>query len=66
MLKPVQSRIHEGGAARFAIVASQYNARYVDAMLQAAREEFKKAGAASVNVVRVPGAYEIPVVAGGG
>lgn len=63
MLTTVQSRTHEAGAARFAIIASQYNARYVDAMLQAARDEFKKAGAASVKVVRVPGAYEIPVVA---
>jgi 6,7-dimethyl-8-ribityllumazine synthase len=47
----------------FAIVASQYNARYVDAMLQAAKAELRRAGQTRVQVIRVPGAFEIPVVA---
>ncbi len=46
----------------FVIVASKYNARYVEAMLQAAKQEFAMAKA-TVKVVRVPGAFEIPVVA---
>jgi 6,7-dimethyl-8-ribityllumazine synthase len=46
----------------FAIIASQYNSLYVDAMLKAAKTELKRAGA-SVKIVRVPGAYEVPVVA---
>jgi len=46
------------------MVASRYNARYVDAMLRAARKELHGAGA-TVRILRVPGAYEIPVVVSG-
>ena len=57
---PAQKIPSRGGS--FAIVASRYNARYVDAMLRAAQGELKRAGG-TVQIVRVPGAYEIPVVA---
>jgi 6,7-dimethyl-8-ribityllumazine synthase len=60
MLTPVKSKTHRT-AGTFAIVASRYNARYVDAMLRAAKTTLSKAGA-NVRIVRVPGAYEIPVV----
>lgn len=63
MLKPVKSRSLRSSGGSFAIVASRYNARYVDAMLRAAQAELKRAKAAQVRVVRVPGAYEIPLVA---
>jgi 6,7-dimethyl-8-ribityllumazine synthase len=63
MLKPIKAKTFRAGDGRFAIVASQYNERYVDAMLQAAQAELEGAGAKAVQVVRVPGAYEIPVVA---
>jgi 6,7-dimethyl-8-ribityllumazine synthase len=62
MLQPNKKPRTSKTTAAFAIVASRYNARYVDAMLRAARAELKRAGA-TVHVVRVPGAYEIPVVA---
>jgi len=62
MLRPVPSTKAGKAGGDFAIVASQYNARYVDSMLRAAQAELKRAGA-KVRVVRVPGAYEIPLVA---
>jgi 6,7-dimethyl-8-ribityllumazine synthase len=61
MLQKVRSKkIRATGT--FAIVASTYNSRYVDAMLRAAKSEILRA-AGKVQIVRVPGAYEIPVVA---
>ena len=48
---------------RFAIIASTYNARFVDSMLRAAKSELTRSKAAGIKIIRVPGAYEIPVVA---
>jgi 6,7-dimethyl-8-ribityllumazine synthase len=62
MLRNVKNKIVEATNGTFAIVASRYNTRYVDAMLRAARATLSKAGA-KVEIVRVPGAYEIPVAA---
>ena len=53
----------QAGDGRFVIIASRYNARYVDAMLRAAQAELKRAGVNRIQIVRVPGAFEIPVVA---
>jgi len=63
MLKAVKRTKARRVGGSFAIIASNYNARYVDAMLRAARKCLHDAGAEKVLVVRVPGAYEIPVVA---
>ena len=62
MLKPNKTKTVRVSGGAFAIVASKYNARYVDAMLRAAKTEILRAGG-KVEIVRVPGAYEIPVVA---
>jgi len=62
MLKKVQKLNQKSEGDSFAIVASRYNAEYVDAMLHAARVVLDEAGA-KVRIVRVPGAFEIPAVA---
>jgi 6,7-dimethyl-8-ribityllumazine synthase len=62
MLKKVKTGNHKNEGGRFVIVASRYNELYVDAMLHAARVEMEQA-AATVRIVRVPGAFEIPAVA---
>ena len=56
-------RAHAG--SRFAIVASRWNPAIVDALIDGARRELAGhgVGAADVDVVRVPGAWEIPAVA---
>jgi 6,7-dimethyl-8-ribityllumazine synthase len=63
MLKSVATNKTKANGGSFAIVASRYNDKYVGAMLRAAQAELKRAGAKEVKVIRVPGAYEIPVVA---
>ncbi len=62
MLKKNSKAQTHASKCRVAIVASQYNARYVNSMLRAAQTVIKSAKA-EVDVYRVPGAYEIPVVA---
>ena len=62
MLKEIKVAGIKATGGRFAIVASKYNARYVDGMLKAAVAVLKKAKAEDIQVVRVPGAFEIPLV----
>jgi 6,7-dimethyl-8-ribityllumazine synthase len=51
--------------ARFAILASRWNARITDALVAGARRCLADNGVpeAAVDVVRVPGAWELPMVA---
>lgn len=62
MLKAVKAKKLRADKESFVIVASRYNAKYVDAMVRAAKSELTRAGA-NAQVVRVPGAFEIPAVA---
>jgi 6,7-dimethyl-8-ribityllumazine synthase len=51
--------------ARFAILASRWNPRIVDALVDSARATFLANGVAetAIDVVRVPGAWELPMAA---
>jgi len=51
--------------ARFAIIASRWNPRITDALVAGARKTFAGNGVAdaAVDVIRVPGAWELPVAA---
>ncbi len=57
-LRPVRS-------ARYAIIASRWNPRIVDALVAGALRTLGEHGveAAAIDIVRVPGAWEIPVAA---
>ena len=56
-------RVHPN--ARFAIIASRWNPRITDALVAGARKAFADHGVAEgvVDVVRVPGAWELPQAA---
>lgn len=51
--------------SRFVVVASRWNPRIVDAMVDAARRTFADHGLAAnaLDVIRVPGAWELPLAA---
>ncbi len=52
-------------SGRFAVVAARFNAAVVDALVAGALDAFRRHGVAddAVDLVRVPGSFEIPVVA---
>ncbi|MBX3745839.1 MAG: 6,7-dimethyl-8-ribityllumazine synthase [Verrucomicrobiae bacterium] len=62
MLKRVKLAAPVASRARVAIVASEYNRKHVDGLLDAAVHGLRTTGA-EVEVFRVPGAFEIPVAA---
>lgn len=55
-----QIRVRDG--ARFAILASRWNPSIVDALVDAARTTLQSNGVAAtaIDVIRVPGAWELP------
>lgn len=48
---------------RFAIVVARFNGAITEQLLEGAREALRKTGAASHEVFRVPGAFELPFAA---
>jgi 6,7-dimethyl-8-ribityllumazine synthase len=63
MLKKIAARSLKDGGGRFAIVAAKYNPEYTDALVASAEKELRVAKAAEIKIVRVPGSFEVPVVA---
>lgn len=63
MLKPNKKSSAKAKGHRFVIVASEYNERYVNGMVKGATATLRDSGAHDVEVIRVPGAFEIPIVA---
>lgn len=60
-----EGQIRATATARFAIVASRWNPRIVDALVDGARGTLEANGIAAdaIDIVRVPGAWEIPLAA---
>jgi len=63
MLKKIKKNPVANTDGHFAIIASQYNDRYVGAMLRAALRVLRQAKVEGIRIVQVPGAFEIPAVA---
>ena len=61
----IEGDLRAPGGARFAILASRWNPRISEALVAGARKAFAAHGVAedAVDVVRVPGAWELPQAA---
>ena len=60
---PTRPRLGAIGKRSFTIVASRFNARYVQGLVNHATEEFRNLAPGGVlNLIQVPGAFEIPIV----
>lgn len=58
-----RTSLYEGNGEKIAIVASRYNEKYADALVENCRDEIGKiTRGVNVEVVRVPGAFEIPMM----
>lgn len=61
---PPQPRVLTGGKIRISIIAAKFNQEFTDALVENAVAEIDTyATTARIDLVRVPGAFEIPVVA---
>ena len=54
---------YEVAGAGIGIVAARFNARFVDRLLEGALEVLDRHGVTDPTIVRVPGAFEIPLTA---
>jgi len=51
----------DGNALRIAIVAASWHTKVMDGLIAGARRGLADAGVSSIELVRVPGAFELPV-----
>ena len=63
MLQKTIRKTSRAEPVRITIIASAYNAEYVDGMINAALGVLAQSGVKDVELIRVPGAFEIPVIA---
>ena len=65
MVTTIEGQVRAPAEKRLGIVAARFNALVVDALMSGALEAFRRAGVdpSRVDVVRVPGSFEIPVAA---
>lgn len=63
--RPGNDVTHGGAGMRIGIVAARWNARVVDVLLTGAEAALARVGVSpdNIDVLRVPGAFELPVVA---
>ena len=61
----IEGDLRSPPGARYAIIASRWNPRITDTLVAGARRTFADHGVeeAAIDVIRVPGAWEIPVAA---
>lgn len=59
------ANLHSPPGARYAVIASRWNAEIVDALVEGAQRAFAQSGVSEsqMEVLRVPGAWELPVLA---
>ena len=63
MVTTIEGQVRAPAEKRLGIVAARFNALVVDALVSGALEAFRRAGVdpSRVDVVRVPGSFEIPI-----
>ena len=61
----IEGDVQSPARARYAILASRWNPRITDVLVEGARRTFTAHGVATdcVDVIRVPGAWELPQIA---
>jgi 6,7-dimethyl-8-ribityllumazine synthase len=63
MLQPLRKSKTERVPGNFVIVAAKFNERFTDSLVEAAQQRLVEARVSRVEVIRVPGSFEIAVVA---